>query len=323
MDADVRADRTNFAEALSGVSWGSILAGAFVASAISLALLALGAGLGLASVSPWSGSSVSGSTFTNISGAYLLMVAIMSSAIGGYLASRLRRRWTDLHTNEVFFRDSAHGFVAWAFATVLSASLLATASVNLVGGTVSTAAIGTSAGRQTANPNAVFVDKLFRTGVAPAAPSATTPATPGTAGAAPASSETSGASAPGTPSSSSGTAAAPASQNNNAAKAEVVRLWTSSFTEGNGFQPADRTYVAELVARQTGISNADAQKRVEDVVKETKDALERARQNAMKLAFWMTAALLFGAFAASLAAVEGGQYRDGTWNERRLVPRAW
>src|ERR1700739_3469120 len=98
-------ERIGWTAALSGVSWASILAGAFVAAAVSLALLALGAGLGLASISPWSGSGGSGSPFTNISGAYLLMLAIMSSAIGGYLAARLRTRWTDLHTNEIFFRD--------------------------------------------------------------------------------------------------------------------------------------------------------------------------------------------------------------------------
>jgi hypothetical protein len=103
----------------------------------------------------------------------------------------------------------------------------------------------------------------------------------------------------------------------------VVRLWTATFTNGTGLQPADRTYVARLVAQQTGLSEADAQKRVDDVVNETKDASDRARKSAMKLSFWMTAALLFGAFASSLAAVEGGQHRDGTWNDRRLVPRAW
>lgn len=300
MDAAVRTDRTVLTEAPPGVSWASILAGAFVAAAVSLALLALGAGLGLASVSPWSGSSVSGSTFTNITGAYLLMVAIMSSASGGYLASRLRTKWTDLHSSEVFFRDSAHGLVAWAFATVLSASLLATASAHLVGGTVSGVATGVSAaGGQGANPNAVFVDRLFRTDTA-------AQASPGNAGLT-------------TP----GTSGAPASQNPNMAKAEVMRLWTSSFTDANGLQPADRTYVVHLISRQTGMSDADAQKRVDDVVSETKDALDRARHNAMKLSFWMTVALLFGAFAASLAAVEGGQHRDGAWNERKLVPRAW
>jgi hypothetical protein len=291
METIVRTDRTAWTEALSGVSWASILAGAFVAAALSLALLALGAGLGLASVSPWSGSAVSGSTFTNITGAYLLMVAIMSSAFGGYLASRLRTKWTDLHTNEVFFRDTAHGLVAWAFAIVLSASLLGTAGAHLVGGTVSAAARGASASGSS-NPNAVFVDKLFRTDTAAGGAGAPTPST------------------------------APASQNNDAVKGEVTRLWASSFTEGNGLQPADRTFVAHLISQQTGMSDADAQKRVDDVVKETKDTLDRARLNAMKLAFWMTAALLFGAFAASLAAVEGGQHRDGTWNERRLVPRA-
>jgi hypothetical protein len=103
--------RLETAEAVRGtasaVSWGSIAAGGFAAAALSLALLALGAGLGLASVSPWGGSGVSASTFNNISGAYLVIMAIMSSAVGGYLAARLRTRWTGLHTNEVFFRDTA------------------------------------------------------------------------------------------------------------------------------------------------------------------------------------------------------------------------
>lgn len=294
MEAAVRTEQPVVTDWLSDVSWASIVAGAIVAAALSLALFALGAGLGLAAVSPWSGSGVSGSTFTNITGAYLLMVAIMSSAIGGYLASRLSARWrADIHTNEVFFRDSAHGLTAWALATILSASLLGAASAHLVGGAVSGLSAG-GAGAQAANPNAVFVDKLFRAGPAPAS-----------AGAAPA--------APSTP----------AAQNNEAARAEVLRLWTASFATAKGLAPDDRTYVAHLVAAQTGLSEPDAEKRVDDVTTQTKAALDRARRNAMKLAFWMTAALLFGAFASSLAAVEGGQHRDGTWTDRKLVPRAW
>ena len=82
MEAAVRTERSVSAHLLTNVSWASIVAGAIVAAVLSLALLALGAGLGLAAVSPWSGSGVSGSTFTNITGVYLLMVAIMSSAIG-------------------------------------------------------------------------------------------------------------------------------------------------------------------------------------------------------------------------------------------------
>jgi hypothetical protein len=102
-----------------------------------------------------------------------------------------------------------------------------------------------------------------------------------------------------------------------------LRLWTSSFSGNNDLVAADRTYVAGLVAAQTGISQAEAEKRVNDVVTEAKAAADRARSAAAKLAFWITASLLFGAFAASLAAVEGGQLRDGTWNDRRLVPRPW
>lgn len=310
----IHADRAISTEASSGVSWASILAGAFVAGALSLALFSLGAGLGLSSVSPWSGPAVSGSTFTNISGAYLLVVAVMSSSIGGYLASRLRTRWTDLHSNEVFFRDSAHGLVAWAFATVISATLLTSAITHLVGGTPAAGPTGTAVGgSQNANSNAVFIDRLFRTDRAPQAAGGADQTRP---------SDTADSPTPGTPANKEvSVAAAPA--NNNAAKAEVVRLWSSSFADGSGLQPADRNYVAHLIAQQTGMTDADAQKRVDDVANQTKDALERARQNAIKLSFWVTAALLFGAFTASLAAVEGGQHRDGTWNERKLVPRAW
>lgn len=71
------------------------------------------------------------------------------------------------------------------------------------------------------------------------------------------------------------------------------------------------------------MSQADAEKRVNDVVTEAKAAADRTRRGAAKMAFWMTAYLLFGAFAASLAAVEGGQLRDGTWTNGRLVPRPW
>ena len=95
-------------------------------------------------------------------------------------------------------------------------------------------------------------------------------------------------------------------------------------TASGDLVPADRTYLARLIAAaQTRMSQADAEKRVNDVIVEAKEAADRARKGAAKLAFWLTASLLFGAFAASLAAVEGGQLRDGTWQDRRLIPRPW
>ncbi len=134
METSTRSANPGVVEAMSAVSWGSIAAGAAAAAALTLALLALGAGLGLSSVSPWGDSGVSASTFKNATGIYLLVVAVMSSAIGGYLASRLRTKWVGLHTNEVFFRDTAHGFLAWAFATIVSASVLGSAATSMVGG---------------------------------------------------------------------------------------------------------------------------------------------------------------------------------------------
>jgi hypothetical protein len=132
MDSGVRADSAILTDAMSAVSWGSIAAGAIVTSAVMLPLLALGAGLGLSSISPWTDMGVSASTFKVAAGIYLVLVAVMSSAIGGYLAARLRTKWIGVHTNEVFFRDTAHGFIAWAFATLISACLLGAATTHIL-----------------------------------------------------------------------------------------------------------------------------------------------------------------------------------------------
>jgi hypothetical protein len=291
METDVRA--STILDAQSGVSWAAVAAGAVGAAALALLLIAFGAGLGLSAISPWSDSGVSASTFKTGTGIYLVIVAVMSSAVGGYLAARLRTRWVGVHTHEVFFRDSAHGFLAWAFATLLSATALSSAAAYLANGT--TAAVGGAASQATesVNPADIYVDKLFRT--SPAAQSE--PASP------PNSAVTSNA-------------------NPDQSKAEVVRLWTSDFHESYDLSAADKTYVAQVVAARTGLSQADAEKRVNDVIAEAKTAADNTREGAAKLSFWLTAAMLFGAFAASLAAVEGGALRDGTWNDRVLTPRA-
>jgi hypothetical protein len=110
---------------VSAVSWAAIFAGAFVAAAVSLALIALGSGFGLASVSPWPGGGVSGSTFTIMTAIWLIAVQWLASGLGGYIAGRLRTKWANLHTHEVFFRDTAHGLITWATATIFVAMFLA------------------------------------------------------------------------------------------------------------------------------------------------------------------------------------------------------
>jgi hypothetical protein len=280
VNATVVAEQANV-----GVAWDAVAAGAVAASALTVLLVAFGAGLGFSAISPWSDSGLSAASFSTATGIYLVLISIMASALGGYLAARLRTRFAGLHGNEVFFRDSAHGFIAWAFATVLTATALAAALAHIANGAA--AGLATTAGPQSANPQAVYVDKLFRSSN-PGAPAAAT---------------------------------AQNAPNANTPRAEVLRLWTASFAQRKDLAPEDRAYIARLVAAQTGLSPDEAQKRVDQVVTEAKSALDQARHGAAKLSFWLTAALLFGAFAASLAAVEGGMLRDGVWNDRVLVPR--
>ncbi|MDP3692466.1 MAG: hypothetical protein Q8R73_15765 [Bradyrhizobium sp.] len=258
---------------VAGVSWPAVAAGAVVSCALTLVMLAFGTGLGLSVVSPWGGSGVSATTFKIGTGLYLLVIAMIASSLGGYIAGRLRSRWIGVHSDEVYFRDTAHGFIAWAFASVLGAVLLATPATSLLGGAVTGASQGAATAAAQSGPMDGYVDTLFR---------ADTPAAPNPA-------------------------------NAQDARGEMVRLFTGSLRNGGDLKPADRQYVARLVAARTGLSQADAEKRVNEVVTEAKTDIDAARKAAMQLAFWLTASLLLGAFCASLAATEGGGLRDGTW----------
>ena len=268
----------------SAVSWAAVAAGGLAAAALTLVLLAFGAGMGFSAISPWSNSGVSSGTFKVGAGIYLIVVAMLSSTIGGYVAGRLRTKWTGLRTDEVAFRDTAHGFLAWGFATVLGAAALSGAATYLVGGVATGAAQGASQGvttsASTQGGNGYFVDMLLRPD----------PARQG---------------APG--------AASPQAGNDEAARGEIGRIFARSLRAGSEFSPADLTYVSQIVAARTGVNQAEAEKRVAEVIYQAKATADDARRAAAKAALWLTAAMLIGAFAASLAAVEGGQLRDGTW----------
>lgn len=147
-----------------GVSWAAVIAGAFVAAALSLTLLALGAGFGLLSVSPWSSAGASATAVDAAAIIWLIVIQIVASGAGGYLAGRLRTKWAAIHTDEVYFRDTAHGFLVWAVAVVITAALHGSAGTAMVGGR---AAAPDMLGRE----SNYFVDMLFRSpSGAPAAP---------------------------------------------------------------------------------------------------------------------------------------------------------
>ncbi len=265
---------------IAGISWAAVAAGAIVSLALTLVLLAFGIGLGLSVVSPWAGSGVSATTFKIGTGLYLVVIAMLSSSIGGYIAGRLRSRWLGVQGDEVYFRDTAHGFVTWAFASVLGAILLASPASSLLGGAAAGATQGAISSASQAGPMDGYVDTLMRSD----APAATNPGQ------------------------NSGNASDP--------RSEMVRLFTSSFHNGGELKPADRAYVSKVVAARTGLGQAEADKRVNDVVTQVKADMDAARKATAQLAFWLTASLLIGAFCASLAATEGGGLRDGTWRRR-------
>jgi hypothetical protein len=148
----------------SGVSWGAVVGGAFAASASYLILLALGAGFGLSAVSPWSNMGTSASKAGAVAIAWLILIEIAASALGGYLTGRLRKKWALIHTDEVYFRDTANGFLAWAVALVISVTFLASAAASMVGqvAQLSAAVPGVATAAGVAEPNGYFVDILFR-----------------------------------------------------------------------------------------------------------------------------------------------------------------
>jgi hypothetical protein len=275
----------------SVVSWGAVIAGGVASAALSLFLLALGVGIGFSIVSPWADEGVSATTFHVSAGVYLVAVSMLSSAVGGYLAGRLRLRWAAVHNDEIYFRDTAHGLLAWAVALVFGATALGAATSHIVAGASSGLAPGASAAATNAqaNPNDIYLDKLLRRD--PASGPAPTQIGVGSA--------------------SSSDASASASES----REELGRLVAPTFRKSGELLPADRTYVVKLVAARTGLSEADAQKRVTEVVAEAKVAADQARKAAAKLMLWIAASMLAGAVAAMLGATEGGVLRDSKWYE--------
>jgi len=266
----------------SGVAWPAIIGGAFAAAALSLILLALGSGFGLATVSPWSNSGASLTTFTITTGVWLIIVQWLASALGGYLTGRLRTKWAGLHTHEVFFRDTANGFLSWAVASVIVAAFLASATASVVGGVTRVAAGAASGATQAASQGTssiadttgYLVDSLYRSDHP--SPNATP----------------------------------------QEIRSESTRILTMGVRNGD-VPAADRTYLAQLVAARTGLSQADASKRVDQVIAQEKaaetkvrEAADTARKAGSYLSIFTGLSMLVGAFIACVAGALGGIQRD-------------
>lgn len=279
---------------VSAVSWAAVFAGAVIAAALSLALLAGGSGLGLLSVSPWGDEGLSAPAVGIGIIAWMLFTQIVAYGIGGYVAGRLRTKWVDAHIDEVYFRDTAHGFLVWALSAVVSAALLGSALATLASGAAKagasvaagagaavTASAAAGAGAAAGGMDGAgdyFTDVLLRN------------ERPDAGG------------------------------DRAAARAEVGRIVAMSLARGE-MTPADRDYVARVIAAQAGIDAAAAQQRVnqtlqqarqaaDDAKHKAREAADAARKAAAALALWGFASMLIGAFVASLCATWGGRRRD-------------
>jgi len=281
-DAMRRADAgVNTESSVSAVAWGPVLGGASAALAMTLLLLTLGSGIGLSSTSTWSNSGVAATTFTIGAAIWLIIVQWLSSAFGGYLTGRLRTKWANMHTDEVFFRDTAHGFMAWAVATVVSVALVASAATSVVGGAARTAGNAATAAasgavqgaaQSAADPSGYFVDALFR------------------------------ADKPGA--------------NDPDAKAEAGRIMVMGARNGT-IPDGDKAYLGQLVAARTGLPEDAAVKRVNDVLGQVQTAeiklrevADQTRKATAQGSFFLFFSMLIGAFIASVAGALGGRQRD-------------
>ena len=297
------------------VSWAAVLAGAAAAAALSLIMLMLGVGLGLSSVSPWANDGLSATALSVSTIVWLTFTQLAASGIGGYIAGRLRSRWIDVRRDEVRFRDTAHGFLAWAVASLATAALLTSVISGIIGAgvqggaalvgnataTTVSAATATPSVRAALQPDSFeqtanyWIDSLFRR--SPETTEATAPA--GTTNAA----------------GNAGNAAGGVESS-----AEVMRIVANALGE-SALPPDDARYLGQLVAQQTGLSQAEAEKRVTEVYQriqngwkdfenEARAKADEARKASAYAALWIFVSLLIGAFVASLAATWGGRQRD-------------
>lgn len=266
----------------SAMAWGPIFGGAAAAIGVTLILLLLGSGVGLTMVSPWSGQSSSLGTVGVTAAIWLVVVQWLSSGLGGYITGRLRTKWAAVHTDEVFFRDTAHGFISWALATIFVAGFLASSLTSLAGAGAQAvgSAAGTAAASSTSSPvdlsTAYFTDALLRPEQARAG----------------------------------------AISDDAAATAEVSRILLNGAAAGQ-IPDDDKAYLATIVAARTGLSEADARTRVDTVLKRiddakvaTQKAADEARKAASTTALLGSLSLLIGAFIAAAAAAFGGSQRD-------------
>lgn len=275
----------------SAVSWAAVIAGAVIAAALTITLLTGGTGLGFLAVSPWHNDGASGEGLAIGTIIWLFVTQIIAYGVAGYVTGRLRTKWTDVRGDEIYFRDTAHGFLVWALSSVVGIVLLGSATASLVSGTAkvgatiagaSVGAVGAAAGPAIKDTDTFSLDYFTDTLLRPQN----------------------------------------MDQVDNQAdpRKEVSTILTRSLAQGE-LSTEDQNYLVKVVAQRTGLSDDEARARIQQVNEramktaeeleiKAKKAADKARKAAAIFALWAFASLLLGAFIASFAATIGGRSRD-------------
>src|SRR5262245_8091529 len=223
----------------------------------------------------------------------MMMQQIGAFMAGGYVAGRMRARWHETTQHEVEFRDGLHGGLVWAVGIVIGAALaMATAGAAAKTGLdVASKAAGVVA-LSSAEPMDAVVDSMLRqTTVAQA-----TGAPPPPAGAAPAASPSRNASA---------------AANADTTRNELARVLASAVASGS-LSDQNRNYLAQVVAQRAGLSQQDAERRVNEAFTAAREAADKARKAVILAGFVTAASLIISFGAAWWAALRGGQHRDNS-----------
>lgn len=276
----------------SAVSWSAVIAGAVIAAAISAMLVIGGSGLGFLSMSPWHNAGASASTLAVGSIVWLFVTQIIAYGLAGYVTGRLRTKWTGIHDDEIYFRDTAHGFLVWALSAVASVIVLGSAMTSVVSGT---AKAGVTLAAGSAGAAAAFVGQSGQ----------------GIGGSVSLDYFTDALLRPNDPT---------AASNQTDIRPETSRVLARAVVTGE-MSDADRSYLVKVIAQHAGIDENTASQRLDQVKGQARQAIEQAEQKtraaadaarkaAAAFAVWAFASLLAGAFVASLCATIGGRTRD-------------
>ncbi|WP_397474736.1 hypothetical protein [Pusillimonas sp.] len=269
----------------SAVSWGAVIAGAVIAAALMATLVTGGTGLGLLAVSPWQNDGASVTTVAVGTILWMFLTHIIAYGIAGYVTGRLRTKWTDPRSDEIYFRDTAHGFLVWALSVAVGLVVYGFMVGSVISGTakVGTQAVSAAAGQLASvdDPAAsmdYFADALLRSG------------------------------------------GMDAGVREGDDRREVALILSTSVVKGE-ISEADQTYLVRLISQRADIDESEARARLneiggqaqqtfEEAETKAREAADAARKYAAAFSLWAFAALLLGAFVASFSATIGGRARD-------------